>query len=116
MSASVPLNTMVASAVPSPVVKVRPVCVGKVKVPWATESVTVSSPPLASTSETLRPEIERAVLAMADWAPGTTSTGASLTGVTVIVATASGEVRPVESVALNVNVPLPAVGFWLMFS
>ena len=91
MSVSVPLNTVVVSPVPVPVVKVRPVLLASDNVPWETESVTVSRPPLASMSETDNPAMAVDVLTSIDCAPGTTSTGAILGALIWIVAVATAE-------------------------
>ena len=50
MFASVPVNVIVASAVPSPVLKLSPVRPLSVSVPLVAVSVTWSEPPAASTS------------------------------------------------------------------
>ena len=76
---------MVASLVPSPVVNVRPVVCAKVIRPWATDIVIFTALLAASTSATLIPVIESSVSSLTDFAPGTVSTGASFTALTVIV-------------------------------
>ena len=115
MSASVPLNTIVASLVPVPVVNVRPVFEASEIVPLVTDSVTVSRPPLASTSETDRPGSAMGALAFVVCAAGTTSTGGLLTATSVMVATAAVEERPSVLVAVNVSVRVPLVGLLVLF-
>ncbi len=86
MAAAVPENVMVASAVPSPVVKVRPAMPESENVPLVTATVTVRVP--VSTSATVirlpfATENTRAVSSVVVCAPGTVLAGASLTGDTV---------------------------------
>ena len=50
MSVSVPLNTIVLSAVPTPVANVSPVVPASVSVPLVTDRITSSWPPPASAS------------------------------------------------------------------
>ena len=88
--AIVPLNTNAGSVVPSPVVKVSPAFDASVSVPCSTESVTVSRPVPASTSDTdsaLPVAVENTIgLSPPEVvAAGTISTGASLTGSTSTV-------------------------------
>ena len=78
MAAWVPEKVMTASAVPSPVVKVRPARLARVVVPLAPVRVTVRLPP--STSVTLMglalpAEKTRAVSSAVFWVPGTVLTG-----------------------------------------
>ena len=88
MALSVPVKVSLVSLVPVPVEKVRPAVDASDIVPSATDSVVVSVPPLASTSDTDRPEIASVVsLSVVCW-PGTVSTGASLTATTWMVETA----------------------------
>src|SRR2546423_12629842 len=81
---------MVASSVPSPVVKVRPEVPDRDTVPSPTDTVTLSWPPgvsATSTSEVeiwfeLAPEKVRLVSSAVVWAPGTEFTGGGFTAVT----------------------------------
>ena len=82
--ATVPVNVMAASLVPSPTVNVRPVVCARVIRPWATDIVIFTAPVAASTSATLMPVIDCSVSSFTVCAPGTVSTGASLTAATVI--------------------------------
>ena len=94
MALSVPVKVSLVSLDPVPLEKVSPVFDASEIVPSETDSVTVSVPPLASTSDTERPEIESAVSLFVLCAPGTVSTGASFTATTWIVETAVFESWP----------------------
>ena len=89
IAAMVPLKVIVGSAVPSPVVKARPVVPPSVTFPLVPARVTRTEAPPASTSDTemafeLPVEKTVAVFMFVDWAPGTALTGASLTALTLI--------------------------------
>ena len=86
----VPVKTIVASAVPSPVVKVRPVMPERVIVPLLAVRVTLIAPEAASTSVMLIRfplplEKTRLVSSLTLCAAGTLFTGASLTALTVML-------------------------------
>src|SRR5262249_2147625 len=88
--ASVPVNVIVESAVPSPVLKERPPIPFRVIVPFAAVSVTCSEPGPASTSAIemwlpLPLDNTSDVSWLVLWAAGTVLTGASLTAVTFTV-------------------------------
>ncbi len=79
--AIVPLNTIEASEVPSPLVNERPVVCDKVSVPWVTLSVTVCVPPSVSVMliELLPPLLKvRDASSLTLCAPGTVFTGTEL--------------------------------------
>jgi len=82
--AIVPVNTIDASLVPSPVVNVRPVVCARLIVPPDNRHRDLHRTRAASTSATLMPVIAFAVSSVADCAPGTVSTGKSLTAKTVM--------------------------------
>ena len=117
MSLSVPVNTMLASKAPSPVVKVSPAMPDSVKVPLATLSVTCRLPLALSTSAMamwlpLETENTRLVSSSVVCALGTVFTGASLTALTVMpTVSVSTKVPPVpvlpRSDVLMVNVSAP---------
>ena len=90
MFAIVPVKTMVASPVPSPVVKVRPAMPESVSVPLLEVSVTLTAPETASTSPMLialplPAENTSVVSSLVLCAMGTVLTGASLTALTVML-------------------------------
>ena len=98
MSTIVPRKVIVASAVPSPAVKVKPVSTGSVMVPLVPVSCTSTVAPPASMSLNrmglpLALENTRLVFFGVCWAPGTWFTGASLTAVTVRVTVTAVELR-----------------------
>ena len=90
--ATLPVNTMSASALPSPVVKASPVVWERVRAPPVTPRVTrMSLPsPLASSVMLIRLplplEKTRGMSSSAVWAPGTLLTGASFREATEMVA------------------------------
>ncbi|CAH0356286.1 hypothetical protein AQB9606_04659 [Aquabacterium sp. CECT 9606] len=103
MLAIVPVNTMLASPVPSPEVKLKPVRPDKVKVPCSTLRVTCMVPPAASTSLIeirlpLPDENTKGASSLVDCAPGLVLAGASLTAATVTVTLLSRLAKPVELV------------------
>ncbi len=88
---------MVASAVPSPAVKVRPFSPDRVKAPLVTVSVTVSVPLSISATEIAFPApAEKTIVPSSAivCGPGTVLTGASLTGVTLTVTVAVSVTPP----------------------
>jgi len=59
--ASVPVNVMVTSAVPSPAVKLRPVVWARVSVPWLACTVACTLPLATSVSAMAKPAMPRLV-------------------------------------------------------
>src|SRR6478672_4277879 len=115
--ASVPVKTIVASAVPSPVVNDNPAVVLSVIVPFVAVNVILIGFAFRSTSATeiwLALPLEKtfAVSSFVLCGPGTVFTGGSLTAVMVIPRVADPIVNP--SVALNWIVR-DAVGLSLLF-
>jgi hypothetical protein len=101
MFTSVPVNVIVASAVPSPTVKVRPVRPESVRVPLVAVSVTrrMPVPSSASTSPIeisfpLAAEKTSVVSSSVVCAPGTTLIGASFVLSTVMLTTSVSESAP----------------------
>ena len=95
MSVMVPVKVMVASAVPSPVTKVRPVVPASVNVPLVAVSVTLTALEPASTSLTemrlpLAVEKTSAVSSLTVCAPGTELTGATLATSSLVTLTSVG--------------------------
>ena len=84
MLVKVPVKTIFASFVPSPVVNVRPVSVDNVIVPLVTDKVTLAEDDAISTSVKEMPVMARDVSSFTDCAPGTVKIGASLTGLTLM--------------------------------
>ena len=115
--AMVPVKVIVASAVPSPTVKARPLVPLSVNVPFVAVSVTWMALVPASTSETairLPPPLENVsgVFCAVLCEPGTVLTGASSTAVILMPRVACPVLVP--SFAVKVTV-LDAVGFSLLF-
>ena len=82
MSVTKPLKVMVASPVPSPVVKLRPVSAPRVRTPLVAVSVTVRLVSLASDTliALVFPELNtRSVSSLTLWPPGTALTGGAST-------------------------------------
>ena len=103
MLAMVAVKTIVASAVPSPVVNVSPVSCDKVIVPLFAARVTLTAPAAASTSLMLMRfplplEKVRLVSSFVLCAPGTLFTGASLTALTVMATVSVSDSAPPEPV------------------
>jgi hypothetical protein len=99
MFAIVPVNVIIASAIPSPAVKVRPLTPLSVSVPCVDESVTRTVPPPASMSPMLIKfplPLENVSVAssLTDCGPGTEFTGASFTALTVIATLSVSESAP----------------------
>ena len=114
MAAAVPRKVIVASAVPSPAVKLRPVVPASVRLPLVTLSVTWLFAPAASRSAIeiwlpLADEKTLAVSSLVLCAPGTVLTGASLTAVTVMLLLAVALLNAVEPPLLVVSAVRPAV-------
>ena len=107
MLASEPVKTMLASLVPSPVIKDRPASVDKVMVPSSTDNVTSAIfVEIRSTSLKEIPGIVRLVSSFTVCVKGTIITGASFTGVTSKRTFAAFALKAVE---LLVSTWLPAV-------
>ncbi|GJD54047.1 hypothetical protein OPKNFCMD_6827 [Methylobacterium crusticola] len=101
IAAAVPLKVVAASAVPSPAAKVRPVIPASEKVPPVTAIETVRTPlSTSATASALPPAVEktRAVSSAVTWAPGTATTGASFTGVTITITVAVSVTPPAVTV------------------
>ena len=117
-SANVPVNVIVASAVPSPTENVSPVKVDSVVAPLVLTSWTCIVPPAASTSvmEIRLPlPVENTLAVFMDvvWAPGTVFTGASLTAATETVL-AAVLLLSVPSLTTKLIVRLPVFGVLLV--
>ena len=103
MSAMLPVNTMLTSPMPSPVVKLRPVKPDRVNVPLTTPSVTCRLPLPASKSETatrlpLPDENTRAVSSLSNCPLGTVLMGASLMAFTEMATVSASLLGPPDPV------------------
>lgn len=86
-SASVPVKVIVASALPSPTLKLRPAVCASVRLPWVTLSSMRSAAVFASTSATwialpFAVDSSSGVFSAVSWVPGSWFTGASLIALT----------------------------------
>src|SRR4029453_9433088 len=114
MLAIVPVKDIDASAVPSPVMKLKPVSWASVSTPLLAVSVTRTLFPAASISPMLiwlplPDEKTRLVSSLVLWAPGTVLIGASLTAFTVMLAVAVALLKAVIPPLVVVSGVLPAV-------